>query len=69
MQKAIPDIFSNVPTDSSKTIGLSFFNEDKTEKVFNNLSSPFFFSIPRDNSDLPPFIKLIRVKNLNKTKL
>jgi hypothetical protein len=60
MEKAFPGLNSNVTVDGSKSIALSFFDENQNEKLVQNSDKPFIFSIPRDTSQpLPPFIYLL----------
>ena len=57
MEKAFPGLNSNVSINGSKSIALSFYDENQNEKLVQNSAKPFIFSIPRDTSQpLPPFI-------------
>lgn len=57
MQGSIPS--DKVPVYASKSISLSFYNEDKSELEITKSTDNFYFSIPRDTSiNLPPFKQL-----------
>jgi len=59
MEKAFPDLNANVAVDGSKSIALSFYDENQNEKIVQNSSRTFIFSIPKDIAhSLAPFIYL-----------
>ena len=50
MQKALPSLTDNATVSTSKTISLSFINENKTIQSISNSSSLFLITIPRNTS-------------------
>ena len=63
MQKAFVSLTNNATVIGSKAVSLSFFNEDKTQLIYDS-PSPFFITIPRDTSLLYPSFNR---SNSNKT--
>lgn len=59
MEKAFVGLNTNVKVDGSKSIALSFYDENQNEKIIQNSSRAFIFSIPKDiRQSLPPFVYL-----------
>lgn len=66
MEKAFPGLSSDVTVDGSRSISLSFYDENQNEKSIQNSSQPFRISIPRNKNSPPLFVNLIN-KNSNST--
>jgi len=66
MSAALTDQNKSVSVFGSQLVSIKFYDSNQIEQSISNSSEPFYFTIPRNNSELPIFkILPISARNLN----
>jgi len=66
MSAALPDQNKSVSVFGSQLVSIKFYDSNQIERSISNSSEPFYFTIPRNNSELPIFkILPISARNSN----
>lgn len=64
MSAALPDQNRSVSVFGSQLISIKFYDSNQIEQSISNTSEPFYFNIPRNNSELPIF-KILPISTRN----
>jgi hypothetical protein len=68
MSAALPDQNRSVSVFGSQLISIKFYDSNLIEQSISNTSEPFYFNIPRNNSELPIF-KILPISTRNSNLL